>query len=86
MTANSEARVTNGGSYQGRRWFHIVLLTVGGTLVHSPFWDRLVEKEVLSNRSLNIAIWDVLGIIRRPRNGIFFPREILTLNNPYEPI
>ena len=45
-----------------------------------------MEEEALSNRSLNIAIWDVLGIIRCPRNGIFFPREILPLNDPYEPI
>jgi hypothetical protein len=45
-----------------------------------------VKEEVLSNRSLNIAIWDVLGIIRCPRNGIFFPWEILPLNVPYEPI
>jgi hypothetical protein len=39
-------------------------------------WNRLVQEEVLSNRSLNIAIWDVLGIIRCPCNGIFFPWEI----------
>ena len=49
------------------------------------FWDRLVEKEVLPNRSLNIAVWDVFWIICHPRKGIFFPREILTLNNSCEP-
>ena len=57
-----------------------------GTLVHLPIWNRLVKQEVLSNRSLNIAIWDVLGIIRCPRNGSFFPWEVLPLNDPYEPI
>jgi len=50
------------------------------------FWNWLVKEEVLSNRSLNIAIWDVLGIIRCPRNGIFFPWEVLPLNDPYEPL
>ena len=45
-----------------------------------------MKEEVLSNRSLNIAIWDVLGIICCPRNGIFFPWEVLPLNDPYEPI
>ena len=49
-------------------------------------WNRLVKEEVLSNRSLNIAIWDVFGIIRCPRNGIFSPWEVLPLNDPYEPI
>jgi hypothetical protein len=45
-----------------------------------------VKEEVLSNRSLNIAIWDVFGIIRCPRNGIFFPWDVLPLNDPYSPI
>ena len=38
-------------------------------------WNRLVKEEMLSNRSFNIAVWDVLGIIRCPRNGIFFHRD-----------
>jgi hypothetical protein len=43
-----------------------------------------VKKEMLSNRSLNIAVWDVLWIIRCSRYGISFPLEILPLNDPDE--
>jgi hypothetical protein len=39
---------------------------------------------MLSNRGFNIAVWDVLGIIRCPRDGISFPWEILPLNDPNE--
>jgi hypothetical protein len=35
-----------------------------------------VEEEVLSNRSLDIAIWNVLWIIRRSCDRIFLPREV----------
>ena len=31
-------------------------------------WDRLMEEEVLSNRSLNITVWDVRRVIRHSRN------------------
>ena len=40
-----------------------------------------MKEEKLYNRSLNIAVWDVLGIIRCPRDGISFPLEILPLND-----
>ena len=47
-------------------------------------WNRLVKEEVSSNRGIDIAVWDVLRIIRCPRYRISFPREILPLNNPDE--
>ena len=37
-----------------------------------------------SNRGFDIAVWDVLRIIRCPRYRISFPWEILLLNNPDE--
>ena len=45
-------------------------------------WNWLVKKEMLSNSILNIAVWDVLWIIHCSRYGIFFPLEILQLNDP----
>jgi hypothetical protein len=39
---------------------------------------------MLSDRSLNITIRDVHWIIRHFRNGIFFPREILALDDSCE--
>ena len=49
-----------------------------------PFWDWLVEEEMLSDRSLNITILDVRRIIRHFRDGVFFPREILALDDSGE--
>ena len=43
-----------------------------------------MKEEVSSNRGIDIAVWDVLRIIRCPRYRISFPREILPLNNPDE--
>jgi hypothetical protein len=43
-----------------------------------------VKEEMLSNRGFDIAVWDVLGIIRCPRDRISFPWEILPLNDPDE--
>ena len=39
---------------------------------------------MLSHRSLNIAVWDVLWIIRCSCYGILFPLEIFSLNDPDE--
>ena len=39
---------------------------------------------MLSDRSLNITIWDVHWIISHFRNGIFFPREILVMDDSCE--
>jgi hypothetical protein len=49
-----------------------------------PFWDWLVKEEMLSDRSLNITILDVRRIIRHFRDGVFFPREILALDDSCE--
>ena len=45
------------------------------------FWDRLMEEEVLSDGSLNMTVWDVRGVICHSCNRIFFPREILVLDD-----
>ena len=49
-----------------------------------PFWDWLIKEEMLSDRSLNITILDVRRIIRHFRDGVFFPREILALDDSCE--
>ena len=49
---------------------------------HSRDW--FAEDEVLSDRSLDIAVRDMRWIIRCPRKGIFLPREILALNDSCE--
>jgi hypothetical protein len=49
-----------------------------------PFWDWLVKEEMLSDRSLDITILDVRRIIRHFRDGVFFPREILALDDSCE--
>ena len=49
-----------------------------------PFGDWFVKEEMLSDRSLNITILDVRRIIRHFRDGVFFPREILALDDSCE--
>ena len=46
-----------------------------------PFWDGLVKEKVLSDRGLGIAIRDMRRIISHSGDGVFFPREILALDD-----